>query len=207
MVRRRAATATAEWHRHAHSSPCCRQAFSAAAAAAAARTRRAVCSSHARHAAPVEAATARRHNFFAFGVALNLWSRSSQWAALVSWRAMVAGRRRDEATLQWAIETILDRSRRRAFLGWGAFLVRRRVQSHQLSTAVSHWRGDVALMPAFATLRHHAQTSSAAAITVRRWRFGALSFALREWREAAERRGALAATLGDAVLRLSLIHI
>ena len=155
----------------------------------------------------LEAATARRHNFFAFGVALNLWSRSSQWAALLSWRAMVAGRRRDEATLQWAIETILDRSRRRAFLGWGAFLVRRRVQSHQLSTAVGHWRGDVALMPAFATLHHHAQTSSAAAITVRRWRFTTLSFAVREWREAAERRGALVATLGDAMLRWRLANV
>ena len=155
----------------------------------------------------LEAATARRHNFFAFGVALNLWSRSSQWAALLSWRAMVAGRRRDEATLQWAIETILDRSRRRAFLGWGAFLVRRRVQSHQLSTAVSHWRGDVALMPAFATLHHHAQTLSAAAITVRRWRFTTLSFAVREWREAAERRGALVATLGAAVLRWRLANV
>ena len=68
----------------------------------------------------LEAATARRHNFFAFGVALNLWSRSSQWAALVSWRAMAAGRRRDEATLQWAIETILDRSVRPAPAGHGS---------------------------------------------------------------------------------------
>ena len=56
-------------------------------------------------------------------------------------------------------------------------------------------------------LRYHAQTSSAAAITVRRWRFAALSFAVREWREAAERRGALAATLGDAVLRWRLANV